>query len=212
MDFLVNILETNINYSSILVIIFIYILLLWLMFSLWVGVDAKKRYKNTAIALGFSLLVLVLNIPALIFYLIIRPENDEDNVLYLHSDDNTTSGVNVPIINFKGEDGFVLSLQLKVGNIENSEKKSKNNMNINVEFDSDNEKMEKTNIKANTVDERKVENKIEKTSKGKEVIEKIKLKLNRLIEKSKSFLRKTKNNVKNYIKKVNLNHQEEKKK
>lgn len=143
MDFLMNILESNLNYGSIISIFLLYIFLIWLMLCVWVFIDAKKRYGKLWVAIGLFFLVLILNLPALVFYLIIRPDNEEDNVLYLHSEDGASNsgGVNVPIVNFTGQDGFVISLQLKVANTNAQADLSGNNMNINVEFNSQNESM-----------------------------------------------------------------------
>jgi hypothetical protein len=57
---------------------------------------------------------LVFNFPALIFYLIIRPEENWED-LGLYEIDHQHGGVNVPVINFVGTDGKVqLSLNLTV--------------------------------------------------------------------------------------------------
>jgi len=144
MDFLINILESNLNYGSIISLFLLYIFLLWAMLCVWVFIDAKKRYAKLWVAIALFFLVLILNLPALVFYLIIRPDKDEDNVLYLQSDDasSSLSGVNVPIVNFTGQDGFVISLQLKIENSKTQSDNSDNNMNINVEFNSANESMQ----------------------------------------------------------------------
>src|SRR5258706_1665730 len=115
-NFLINILETNIDYKTVLTGIFVYLLLLWLMFCFWVFMDSQKRYNNFIVSIVFFLLVLVFNFPALIFYLIIRPEKEEDNIMFLQGGDMGQGGVNVPIVNFLGKDGIELSLQLKISN------------------------------------------------------------------------------------------------
>src|SRR6185369_12606874 len=97
----------SIDFQKIFIFVIIYLLVLWFLICFWVYNDAKKRYKATHLALIFFLLTLVLNFPALIFYLIIRPENDDEHVFYMHSDEEASSnlgGVNVPIVNFIGED------------------------------------------------------------------------------------------------------------
>jgi hypothetical protein len=140
LDSVVGLLEADINWNNILLIVIGYIFLLWFLLSFWVALDAKKRYKSIVVAIFLFLVVLILNIPALVFYLIVRPDREEDNILYLHSEESGLSGVNIPVVNFKGDDGFVISLQLKVGNPQSTKA---NNMNIDVNFDSDDANMER---------------------------------------------------------------------
>ena len=110
----------------------------------------------------FFLLALILNFPTLIFYLIVRPEAEDEHVFYMHSDEEASNlgGVNVPIVNFIGEDGFKISLQLKVANPK-AEKDS--NLDINLDWKSNDENMK--------VEEKKVpaEIKVEESVTVKEV-------------------------------------------
>jgi len=104
--------------STVLVGVALYLGLLWALFSFWVYVDAKKRYQKTVIAVVFFIVVLVFNFPALVFYLITRPEDENDYVL-LPSEHLNNKGINVPIVNFVGKDGKVnLSFELKINNPE----------------------------------------------------------------------------------------------
>ncbi len=133
----------SIDFQKILIFVVIYLLVLWILICVWVYNDAKKRFKTMQLALIFFLLVLFLNFPALIFYLIVRPEAEDEHVFYMHSDEETSSlgGVNVPIVNFIGEDGFKISLQLKVAN-PRAEKDS--NLDINLDWKSNDENMKVT--------------------------------------------------------------------
>lgn len=194
MDFLVGILDSNINYNSIVIVLCSYMFLLWIMVvSVWIGFDARKRYHSLVFGFGFFLLVLILNLPALLFYFIVRPERDDDNVLYLQSEESS-NGVNVPIVNFKGEDGFVISLQLKIGNPKRDLEKS--DMNINVEFETNSEDMQKREHnefnekkQARAISEKdKIDNIIiTSKSKGKNVVIKVKNDLRKLSQKLKAY-------------------------
>lgn len=111
------------NSQTLLIVILFYFVALWLMFCLWVFVDAMRRYKNVFMAVIMTLLVFVFNFPVLIFYLIVRPEDD-----YAVVNDGT---VNVPVANFIGEDGeVVMSLNLKI----NGQPSSNSDMNVNVDW------------------------------------------------------------------------------
>jgi len=160
MDAITSLLQ--IDFSKIFIFVAIYILVLWVLICVWVYNDAKKRYKTMHLALIFFLLALILNFPALIFYLIVRPEAEDEHVFYMHSDEEASNlgGVNVPIVNFIGEDGFKISLQLKVANPK-AEKDS--NLDINLDWKSNDENMK--------VEEKKVpaEIKVEESVTVKEV-------------------------------------------
>ncbi|MEO6728460.1 MAG: hypothetical protein ABIM99_00910 [Candidatus Dojkabacteria bacterium] len=130
----------SIDFAKIFIFVAIYLLVLWLLICVWVYNDAMKRFKAMHLAIIFFMLCLVLNFPALIFYLIIRPESEEEHVFYMHSDEEASNlgGVNVPIVNFIGEDGFKISLQLKVANPK-ADKDS--NLDINLDWKSNDESM-----------------------------------------------------------------------
>lgn len=98
------------NAQTLLIVVLFYIVALWLMFCLWVFVDAMRRFQNTFVALLLTLLTFVFNFPALVFYLIIRPEEPVTG-----GKDATVGGTNVPLMNFVDETGEVqFSLNLKV--------------------------------------------------------------------------------------------------
>lgn len=115
------------NSQIALIVILAYFVALWLMFCLWVFIDASRRYHNVFIALVMTLLVFVFNFPVLIFYLIVRPEDD-----YTVVNDGT---VNVPVANFVGDNGeVVMSLNLKI----NGQPSHDSNMNVNVDWNGGN--------------------------------------------------------------------------
>ncbi len=102
-----------VDYQSLLTLVAFYLVALWLMFCFWVVVDARKRYHNVLVAVMMGLLVFVFSFPALIFYLIIRPEEETQDVVY--SGAAMVAGANVPMVNFVGPDGEVqMSLNLHI--------------------------------------------------------------------------------------------------
>lgn len=104
--------------TSVLVGVAVYLASLWVLFSFWVYLDAKKRYGKTYIAALFFVVVLIFSFPALVFYLITRPEDENDYIIF-PSENVSNKGVNVPIVNFIGKDGKVnLSFELKINNPE----------------------------------------------------------------------------------------------
>ncbi len=113
LDFIGQILDAKDDFSKFILFLLIYLALLWLMFSLWVFVDAQKRYRKPLIAILMFFMVLILNFPMLIFYLIIRPEKEDENVMYLQTGESEFSGVDVPVVNFTGENGVEMSLVIK---------------------------------------------------------------------------------------------------
>ncbi len=132
-DFLIQLLDSNINFQSIGIFLLLYCFSIWILLCFWVFVDAKKRYEKTLTGIIFFFIVLVFNFPGLIFYLIIRPEGKEDNFFYLQGNDTLTEagriqeGVSVPIVNFTDENGEVnLTFQLKFNKSAESEMQDKN--------------------------------------------------------------------------------------
>lgn len=135
-----SILNPLIDYQTIFVVIIIYLAALWLMFSWWVYVDAYKRFNHSVPkAFALALVVFVLNFPALIFYLIIRPEDD-----FMHIDQHGVyGGVQIPVVNFTGEDGnVVLSLNLSL----NSALAKNSDMNVDVNWNTDRDDMQVVEI------------------------------------------------------------------
>lgn len=195
-EILNGIISTQINFSTVINVVLIYLTLLWVAISFWVGVDASKRYKNRVVAIGFFILVFILNIPALVFYLIVRPEKEEDNVFFFHGEEGNQSGINVPIVNFKGNDGFVVSLQLKIGN-PNLESKDKNDMKIKIDFDTNDSNMEIVKQEDKKKDEIVVEKK--QKIRGEQLKNKAKEKANLVKNSSKKIFKKV--NLKQFSKK-----------
>lgn len=99
-------------FQNVLRFFVIYLIILWVAFSLWVFTDAKKRYKNIVVAALVALFVLVFNFPALVLYFVVRPEDPlfmEDSSYY------SVGGVDVPLVKFVGDKGEVkMSLNLHI--------------------------------------------------------------------------------------------------
>jgi hypothetical protein len=108
---IVDLIDVNkdIDYSVFITLFCSYLLILWLIISIWVGTDAYKRFNNRNIAIIFFLLTFFLNFPVLIFYFIVRPETQYDSY-----EEWETGGVNVPVVNFVGNDGVEMTLELKI--------------------------------------------------------------------------------------------------
>ena len=192
-NFLINILESNIDYKTVLVLLFVYLGVLWLLFCFWVFLDANKRYHRMSLAIFFALIVLLFNFPALIFYFIIRPEREDENVLYVNHD-HELAGVNVPVVNFIGKDGLELSLQIKINKtVENAD------MKVNVDWvkeDSEsfstkkveNVKVENAEVIADDSESKKIKSKV--TSRARGVLSNVKNKGRSFLGEFKSYSKK----------------------
>ncbi|KXK26610.1 MAG: hypothetical protein TR69_WS6001000616 [candidate division WS6 bacterium OLB20] len=134
-DFFLDFVEFNATepqYDIIIPVIIIYLLTLWFIISVWVFFDARKRMNSTVLALVTAIANLILQFPFLFMYLLIRPSSYED------FDDWIDGGVNVPIVNFTGKDGVVMSFELRV-NPKRLAAQSDSEMKIDVSFESDDE-------------------------------------------------------------------------
>ncbi len=144
----------NIDYGIFVKLFCSYILLLWIVISAWVGMDARKRF-NKKYAILFFLLVLVLNFPMLIFYFIIRPEEQ-----YEYYDQWDLGGVNVPLVNFVGKEGVEMVLELKL-NPSKVTSKIASDMKIDVSWDSPKEDMKLVTSPVGSVMQDKPDQRIE---------------------------------------------------
>ena len=141
-DFIVQLLNLNeeIPFQSIFFLIVFYILMLWLVISVWVFFDARKRYDADITAFLFGILVLFLNVPMLVFYFAVRPE-----IRFEDFDDWETGGVNVPIVNFMGTEGIEMSLELRINPKRVQESKKKHDMSVQIGWDKEDEKFKLIN-------------------------------------------------------------------
>lgn len=131
-DFLLKFINfnQNIDFEKVTAFIIGYLILLWIFVSVWVFNDARYRFGNIFIALILAIMNLVLFLPFLFIYLLVRPSHREE------IEDWYDGGVNVPLVNFVGEDGVALSIELKVNSHKLAAVKD-SEMKINVGFNSD---------------------------------------------------------------------------
>jgi len=127
-DYILSLVKVNeeINYSTIVSLIVAYLFFMWFIICLWIFFDARKRYGSIFVSVGLFLFALVFNFPALIFYIMIRPEHTLEEEYYLNlalSGEKQTK----PIY-FDGKHGFDIMLNLSVQPKENGNDKHKMNM------------------------------------------------------------------------------------
>jgi hypothetical protein len=109
-NFILELISFNegVDYSVVTKIVVLYLVLLWVFVSVWVFNDAKARFNNLVVAGILALLNLILSFPFLLIYLLIRPSHRDE------WDEASDGGINIPVANFTGKDGVVISLQLKI--------------------------------------------------------------------------------------------------
>ncbi len=132
-DYILDLLNANetVNYSLILSFVAAYIIFMWFIVSIWLLTDARKRYKSGIQPILYAIFVLFFGPPALIFYIMIRPEHtlDEDYYINLALSGEKQSR---PIY-FDGERGFDINVNLSVQPKETSED-NKHKMNVEVSW------------------------------------------------------------------------------
>jgi hypothetical protein len=184
-DVLLNLLQLNqtMDYSLILPAILLYMVFFWIIVSIWLFFDAKKRFQSKKVAFLISLGNFFFQLPFLLLYLLFRPIEEE------YIDAPNQGGVNVPIVNFMGTDGVVMSLELRINNHKMMPQQA-SEMKIDVSFDSDDEakkiidatavevvdtKASKENVFKNIIQriraalpKKKVEGQVQETSESKE--------------------------------------------
>lgn len=129
-DFLLSLIEQNeaINYKLIVSVVLGYVLFLWFIVCIWVFFDAKKRYSSIYSSFFFMIFVLIFGIPAILFYILIRPEHTLEEEYYINL---ALSGEKElkPIL-FDGDRGFDISINFSVQPKENENDKHKMMMNV----------------------------------------------------------------------------------
>lgn len=135
----------NIDYGIVIPLAIIYIFIFWLIVSGWVYFDSRKRTRSKSRGIVIGIGNLVFGVPFLILYLLIRPSDYE---LEAEVESAVNGGVNVPVVNFVGKDGMVMSLELRI----NSAKLAHENaseMKVDVSFDSEDENKKVKEVKKN---------------------------------------------------------------
>ena len=102
--------EDAVSFEAILMVFIGYIAVVWLMFCFWVFIDARKRYDHIITAIIFALFIVPFNIPGLILYLVVRPEDEWPDL-----DDDVTAFANVPVVRLvDDQEEILLKLQIEL--------------------------------------------------------------------------------------------------
>lgn len=129
-DFFLNLIKVNesVDYAMLISILVSYFFIIWFVICIWVFNDARKRYIKFITSFLFTLFVLLFGPPALIFYILVRPEHtlEEDYLINL-----ALSGEReMKPIYFDGDSGFDISINLSVQPKNSADDKHKLNMSI----------------------------------------------------------------------------------
>ncbi|MCA9386406.1 hypothetical protein KC669_00040 [Candidatus Dojkabacteria bacterium] len=169
---------------------------MWSLIPIWVYLDAKKRYNNPRTAKIFFFLVLPLNIPGFIIYIIIRPD---DYIDFPNSQIDSEDLINVPIVKFLNEKkDFVMSFDLRInGGIIDPKDRADLNMSVSIDADKKNIILENTEISQEIVE--KQDEVLPKKNDKKEKVHGVKKKKNKQKNKNRKTIRER---IKNTLKEV----------
>ena len=186
----------HVSIVHILFISFLYLIVLWSLIPIWVYLDAKKRYNNPRTAKIFFFLVLPLNIPGFIIYIIIRPD---DYIDFPNSQIDSEDLINVPIVKFLNEKkDFVMSFDLRInGGIIDPKDRADLNMSVSIDADKKNIILENTEISQEIVE--KQDEVLPKKNDKKEKVHGVKKKKNKQKNKNRKTIRER---IKNTLKEV----------
>lgn len=86
-EFILKQIEENQNrdWDSIFKALGIFLALFWVFICIWVYFDVRSRYKRRITAVLVTLFVLIFNIPALIIYVVLRPEHTREEIKLIQS-------------------------------------------------------------------------------------------------------------------------------
>lgn len=135
-DFVVSFVDFNegLDFDLIIKLVVSYLVVFWVIVSLWVLKDAKDRFNNIFVALILAILNLILFLPFLVLYLLARPHIEDE------FEDWSEGGVNVPIVNFVGKEGVEMSFELRINPKKLGQPKhNEGEMKIDINFHSDDE-------------------------------------------------------------------------
>lgn len=174
-DSLINFLENG-SLEILSRFFILYLLVLWVLFPVWVYLDAKKRYQSSYLATLFFIFILPFNLPGFIFYLIIRPEHPDDRNHAVHHEGAFEGAVNIPVANFINESGIVMSLNLSINH---SVLKQDQDIKMNVHFDANPDKIQMQTMQTSDLSVPSVTKKSTDVGPGssESILEKIKTKL-----------------------------------
>lgn len=131
-DFLLDLVRVNeeINYSLIISVVVGYLFFVWFIICVWVYFDARKRFVSNFTSIAFAFFSLIFGPPALIFYIMVRPEHtlEEDYLMNM-----ALSGEKqAKPIYFEGNKGFDITFNLSVK--PKAKKDGKHKMDMMVEW------------------------------------------------------------------------------
>lgn len=129
-DFLLSLIEVNegVNYALLISLFIAYFFIIWFVICIWVFFDAKKRYPSVVTSVLFALFVLLFGPPAIIFYIMIRPEHTLEEEYFM---DLALGGEKEALpIYFDGNKGFDISINFSVQPKASSCDKHKMTMNM----------------------------------------------------------------------------------
>ncbi len=179
-EFLLNLVDVNenINYSLIITVIVSYLYFLWFVICIWVFTDGQRRYKTVIPSVLFTIFVFIFGPPALIFYVMVRPEHTLEEDYYINL---ALSGEKeLKPIYFDGNKGFDISINMSVQPKENSNDKHK--MFMDVSWMPQDAKREVIMRDDNRV------GKIEGKSKLRQIFDQFKKQISIIIERLKSTI------------------------
>ncbi|MBN2015714.1 hypothetical protein JW766_02685 [Candidatus Dojkabacteria bacterium] len=113
-DFLLDLVQANesVNYAFILAVVASYVFLIWFVICIWVFFDARKRFRSVITSILLSVFSLLFGPPALIFYIMIRPEHTLEEEYYMNL--ALTGERETRPIYFEGEQGFEIAFSVSV--------------------------------------------------------------------------------------------------
>ncbi len=138
-DAIIKTVENDSFIEFITVAFFLYATILWILVPIWVFIDSKKKYNNSLISTALFFLILPLNIPGLLFYIIIRPDEEKSNSLGEGHLATNNSVINVPFLNFLDNDNnVVMSLDFSINNgVIRDEMKKDIHLSMNIDSNKD---------------------------------------------------------------------------
>ncbi|GAB4284762.1 MAG: hypothetical protein Kow0081_2100 [Candidatus Dojkabacteria bacterium] len=122
-----------VNFDHVLIIFILYLLVIWALVPMWVFMDARKKYPSSKyMPWILFFIILPFNIPGVIFYIIIRP--DEFQLADMNNDGIPDAFFSVPMVNFvSNKKDLVMSLELKI-NSELIDPRIKRDLNLKVDM------------------------------------------------------------------------------
>lgn len=185
-NFILELISFNegVDYSIVTKIVVVYLVLLWVFVSVWVFNDAKYRFNNLLVAGILGFLNLLLSFPFLLIYLLIRPSHRDE------WDDTSDGGINIPVANFTGKDGVVISLQLKIDTKKILEEKIDYNLDVVLNKENEEPTTGKIEISAHEEETLSIDTPNDSLKTRRLVLPKIKERFTNMVSNLKSKLEK----------------------